>query len=106
MLDCELKAVLCMSGQQQHSNRTRLRSVLWWHSPVQSSYPDFVQTDRPRFLLDPVQFPVGPKIFAEQSALLEIVRKKSAVRKTCFIKDIYRKLKIKFLKDVNLRYSE
>lgn len=88
MLDCELKAVLCMSGQQQHSNQTRLQRVLWRHSPVQSSYPDFVQTDRPRFLLDPIQFPVGPKLFAKKSALLKIVRKKSAVRKTCFIKDI------------------
>ena len=63
-----------------------LRRVLWRHSPVQSSYPDFVQTDRPRFSLDPVQFPVGPKIFAEQSALLllEIVHKEIRDKKDMF----------------------
>ena len=51
------------------SNRTGLRGVLWPNFPVRSSYPDFVRTDRPRFSLNPVQFPVGPKISAEQSAL-------------------------------------
>ena len=52
--------------------QTGLQGVLWPYFPVGSSYPDFVRTDRPRFLLNPVQFPVGPKILAGQSALFDI----------------------------------
>ena len=38
---------------------------LWPYFPVWLAYPDFVQTDRPGLLLNPVQFPVRPKILAK-----------------------------------------